>query len=113
MSTFLYAVAMPDRRGPVRCSFCGKQEAQVRRILAGPGIYICNQCVYLCEEMLKEEQILNDTAPTEELSALRAEIQRLHGLLRLESRLVKDLRAESERLRAKPKVGRPSRPVKS
>ena len=54
---------MPDRRGSIRCSFCGKQEAQVRRILAGPGIYICNQCVYLCEEMLKEEQIANDTSP--------------------------------------------------
>jgi hypothetical protein len=105
---------MLDRRGPVRCSFCGKQEAQVRRILAGPGIYICNECIYLCEEMLKAEEILNDTPPAAEgISGLRAEIQHLHGLLRLESRLVKDLRKENERLRAKPKAGRRTRPVKS
>ncbi len=99
---------MPDRRGPIRCSFCGKNETQVRRVIAGPGIYICNECVFLCEGILKEEQIANDTPKAERISALRAEIQHLHGLLRLESRLVKDLRAETERLKAKPKA-RPRR----
>ena len=90
---------MKERRGPARCSFCGKGEAQVRRLVAGPGIYICDQCVYLCEEVLKEEGILNDTTKAERVAALRAEIQHLHGLLRLESRLVKDLREENESLK--------------
>jgi hypothetical protein len=92
-----------ERRGPTRCSFCGKQEPQVGRILAGPGVYICNECVYGCLEMLNEEQIGNKTEP---IAALKAEIQHMHGLLRLESRLVKDLRAETERLKSKPKTRR-------
>jgi len=93
---------------PIRCSFCGKNETQVRRIVAGPGIYICDQCVYLCEEILKEEEILNDKSRVERISELRAEIQHLHGLLRLESQLVKDLRGETESLRAKRKTAAPT-----
>jgi ribosomal protein L37AE/L43A len=102
---------MPERRGPVRCSFCGKRPPDVRRIVAGPGIYICDQCVYLCEEILKEEQIPNDKSRSERLSALQAEVHHLHGLLRLESQLVKDLREENERLVAETKTG--SRRVKT
>ena len=99
---------MPDRRGPTRCSFCGKTEPQVRRIVAGPGVYICNECVYLCLELLSEEQIGSETPKAEPTSVLKAEIRHLHGLLRLESRLLKDLRTETERLKAKPKA-RPRR----
>ena len=35
-------------RDSIRCSFCGKQQEQVGRIIAGPGVYICNECVELC-----------------------------------------------------------------
>lgn len=46
-----------DRREkPVRCSFCGKTEAQVERIIAGAGVYICNECVELCSAIMAEEQ---------------------------------------------------------
>jgi hypothetical protein len=94
---------MPDQRGAKSCSFCGRTEGQVRGLVAGPGIYICDQCVYLCVEMLNEEHIADETSKTERISALEAEIRRLHGLLRLESQLVKDLRTESERLKPKAK----------
>jgi ATP-dependent Clp protease ATP-binding subunit ClpX len=40
---------------PVACSFCGKSEGQVSRLIAGPGVFICNECVSLCEEILSEE----------------------------------------------------------
>ncbi|MCI6915663.1 MAG: ATP-dependent Clp protease ATP-binding subunit ClpX [Lachnospiraceae bacterium] len=41
----------------IRCSFCGKTEDQVRRLIAGPGdIYICDRCVGLCDDILKEEE---------------------------------------------------------
>jgi hypothetical protein len=99
---------MPERRGPIRCSFCGRREPQVRRVLAGPGVYICNECVYGCVEMLNEEQIAKDTPKAERISALQAELHHLHGLLRLESQLVKDLRVETERLSAKPRPRRRS-----
>src|SRR6266851_269012 len=110
VSGILYAVAMRDRRGPTRCSFCGKTESQVRRIVAGPGVYICNECIHLCLEMLNEEPIGADTSKAEPPSALKAEIRHLHGLLRLESRLVKDLRTENERLKTKPKARARRRP---
>jgi hypothetical protein len=68
--------------------------------------------VYLCVEVLKEQHISNETPASEEVSALQAEIRHLHGLLRLESQLVRDLRAESERLKPKAKARAASR-VKS
>ncbi len=37
------------------CSFCGKQQGQVKRLIAGPGVYICNECVQLCNDILDEE----------------------------------------------------------
>lgn len=40
---------------PVTCSFCGKTERQVTRLIAGPGVFICNECVVLCEEILNDE----------------------------------------------------------
>ena len=39
----------------VRCSFCGKHQEQVERVIAGPGAYICNECVHLCMNILGED----------------------------------------------------------
>lgn len=41
----------------LRCSFCGKPQEQVRRLIAGPNVYICNECVELCKEIIDEEFI--------------------------------------------------------
>ena len=38
-----------------RCSFCGKGKDKVRRLVAGPGVFICDQCVQLCNEVLQSE----------------------------------------------------------
>jgi len=40
---------------PLRCSFCGKTEDQIRKLVFGPGVYICNECVSLCVEIIKDE----------------------------------------------------------
>ena len=40
----------------VHCSFCGNPDSQVERLIAGPGVYICNECVALCNELLQEER---------------------------------------------------------
>jgi ATP-dependent Clp protease ATP-binding subunit ClpX len=45
-----------DLYTPVSCSFCGKSESQVTRLIAGPGVFICNECVALCDEILSEDQ---------------------------------------------------------
>jgi ATP-dependent Clp protease ATP-binding subunit ClpX len=39
----------------LRCSFCGKTQSQVKKLIAGPGVYICNECVELCNEIIEEE----------------------------------------------------------
>ena len=49
-----------DDRRSIRCSFCGKHQDQVAKIIAGPGAYICNECVHLCMD------ILDDMPPMEE-----------------------------------------------
>lgn len=40
---------------PVRCSFCGKAQDEVKKIVAGPGVYICDECIELCKEIIDEE----------------------------------------------------------
>lgn len=43
-------------RGPVhRCSFCGKTQDQVRRLVAGPNVFICNECILLCQEIISDD----------------------------------------------------------
>lgn len=39
----------------IRCSFCGKHQSQVKRIIAGPNAYICNECIELCVSILNDE----------------------------------------------------------
>ncbi|KPG69824.1 ATP-dependent Clp protease ATP-binding subunit ClpX [Enterococcus sp. RIT-PI-f] len=39
----------------VRCSFCGKTQEEVKKIVAGPGVYICNECIDLCKDIIDEE----------------------------------------------------------
>lgn len=46
---------MPKYDSHLKCSFCGKSQEQVRKLIAGPGVYICDECVELCNEILDEE----------------------------------------------------------
>lgn len=46
----------------LKCSFCGKSQEQVRKLIAGPGVYICDECVDLCNEILDEE-LLDSSSP--------------------------------------------------
>ena len=41
----------------LRCSFCGKSQNEVKRLIAGPNVYICNECVELCQDIIEEEFI--------------------------------------------------------
>lgn len=52
-----------DETKPVRCSFCGKTQDQVRRIIAGPGVYICDECIELCQEIVQEEFEVESNEP--------------------------------------------------
>lgn len=52
----------------LKCSFCGKSQEQVRKLIAGPGVYICDECVELCNEILDEELIEGNNANGQESS---------------------------------------------
>lgn len=41
----------------LKCSFCAKTQKQVRKLIAGPGVYICDECVELCNEIISEESV--------------------------------------------------------
>ena len=54
------AVASGTGKGtkvPYRCSFCGKSQEQVRKLIAGQGVYICDECISLCQEIIEEEML--------------------------------------------------------
>lgn len=44
-----------DEKGQLKCSFCGKSQDQVKKLVAGPGVYICDECIELCNEIIEEE----------------------------------------------------------
>ncbi|NNG67690.1 ATP-dependent Clp protease ATP-binding subunit ClpX [Caldanaerobacter subterraneus] len=48
-------MAKYDDHKQLKCSFCGKTQDQVRRLVAGPGVYICDECIELCQEIINEE----------------------------------------------------------
>src|SRR5690625_2389083 len=44
-----------DEKGQLKCSFCGKDQESVHKLVAGPGVYICDECIELCTEIVEEE----------------------------------------------------------
>ena len=50
-----------DKNGKLLyCSFCGKSQHEVRKLIAGPQVYICDECVDLCNDIIKEEVLSSD-----------------------------------------------------
>ena len=52
-------MAKNNEQPPIRCSFCGKRENQASRLIAGPGVYICSDCVNACSDLLQDEYDLD------------------------------------------------------
>ena len=59
-----------DDSRQLTCSFCGKPQDQVRRLVAGPGVYICDECIALCEDIIREEFAADERAEEYELAEL-------------------------------------------
>ena len=61
-------MANKDSSQALKCSFCGKSQKQVIKLIAGPGVYICDECIELCVEIIEEEKVEKlDTTPEEYL----------------------------------------------
>jgi len=54
-----------NSEGEVTCSFCGKSQDEVRKLIAGPTVYICNECIDLCNEIVTEDRPLSLESPLE------------------------------------------------
>ena len=54
-----------------RCSFCGKEQRMVSRLVAGPNVYICNECIALCNEILNDEDFLTEDDAQQQFGPLK------------------------------------------
>ncbi len=66
----------------LKCSFCGKSQRHVRKLIAGPGVYICDECIELCNDIVEDELAEEDAqgaAPLEELPTPRELYEALNG----------------------------------
>ena len=45
----------PEERKKLKCSFCNKSQEQVRKLIAGPNVYICDECIEICSEIIQDE----------------------------------------------------------
>ena len=57
-------MARNDDKREIRCSFCGKPQSEVHKLIAGPNVYICNECIEICQSILDEEFGLEDNMPS-------------------------------------------------
>jgi len=46
---------VPDKYNNLFCSFCGKSQDEVKKLIAGPSVYICDECIELCNDIIAEE----------------------------------------------------------
>ena len=67
----------------IRCSFCGKHQDQVKRMIAGPGVYICDECVNLCMEAMGAEGLLldDDMGPVADIPDAIPTPKEIHAVL--------------------------------
>ena len=67
-------MANKDNNQALKCSFCGKSQKQVIKLIAGPGVYICDECIELCVEIIEEEKVDKLETTNEEFLPLPKEI---------------------------------------
>ena len=65
----------------LKCSFCGKSQKQVKKLIAGPGVYICDECIDLCNEIIEDELSESSEAGLEELPKPREIVEFLDGYI--------------------------------
>jgi ATP-dependent Clp protease ATP-binding subunit ClpX len=65
-----------DNKGPLRCSFCGRTQDEVKKLIAGPGVYICDECVAMCEDILAEDRELTQSKESDFKSLTPKEIKK-------------------------------------
>lgn len=68
-----------EEKGKLKCSFCGKPQEQVKKLVAGPGVYICDECIELCNEIIAEE--LTEITPARDSKKKLAKPNEIYDIL--------------------------------
>ena len=76
LSTICLWPISATRRTSLTCSFCGKSQNDVRKLIAGPGVYVCNECIDICNEIINDDEQTTSSTVADE-SAKAAGDQRL------------------------------------
>ncbi len=71
-------MATKKKDSEYNCSFCGKERAKVKKLIAGPKVYICNECVDLCHSILEENDVSTDNKEQKELKTIIPDELKLH-----------------------------------
>lgn len=69
------------RNDALTCSFCGKNQSQVLKLIAGPGVYICDECICLCVDIIAEEMAEQDGEEATVAGRLHGELEQLRSLI--------------------------------
>ena len=75
----------------LKCSFCGKSQKQVKKLIAGPGVYICDECIDLCNEIIEEELAEGSEVSLDELPKPREIFEFLNSYVIGQERAKKSL----------------------
>jgi hypothetical protein len=62
------------------CSFCGKNQSEVRKLVAGPSVHICDECVELCKNIVAEDADVSDSDKAEKAAKAKSKTNRLCGI---------------------------------
>src|SRR5207249_7409279 len=76
-----------DRTGNLVCSFCGKSQDEVRKLIAGPTVYICDECIDLCNDIIAEEVDQEETLSSTSAVPKPSEIKKVLDQDRKSTRL--------------------------
>jgi hypothetical protein len=88
----------------IGCTFCGKTQKEVKKLIAGPGVYICDECIGLCNDILQEEGVApkkaaHDQAPSVETSPVDVLLSILGGMARTSSTMEQRVGLWAKKLR--------------
>ena len=90
-------MARNNEQPPIRCSFCGKRENQAARLIAGPGVYICSDCVEACADLLRQEiEMVRLENSIHEKTKFNIDQQQRDYYLREQMRAIRDELGEEE-----------------
>ena len=70
-----------DGEENLKCSFCGKEQDQVKKLVAGSGVYICNECIELCSEIVEEELKSSNDLIISKINKILEDIKKTNNLI--------------------------------